>query len=431
MHRPNSFIPLAACAALAMALGLGDRPNSAQAQPATQQTPSAVPGATLESVLAVARRLSPELAARALDTEAAQARVMMARSLPDPQFQVMSDDADRFSGSRLNRMIYSFQQEIPLWGRRDLRRQASEAEVVQMQALARGADVELAERVKVAFARYYAAYQAVHRTEDLHKAMHGVAQVAQERYALGRGGQADVFRAEVDTTRVATDIVRLGADQHMAQGQLNALLLRPIGAPLASPERMRTLPDVRTLDTERLLTRARQGNPALAAGAAAVTSAQASRRLADKTWYPDVTLGAAAIDRPGWGPPGYQAWIGVKIPLQAGLHEGEIRQSAAQARAAQARLDAAEQQISSDLAEAVAGYEGSRSTADLIRRQLLPQAQAFVRSSSASYAVNRTGLETVLRSEHDLSDIRLQLLAAEFDSQRRLAAIERLIGGDL
>jgi hypothetical protein len=27
-----------------------------------------------------------------------------------------------------------------------------------MQALARGADVELAERVKVAFARYYAAY---------------------------------------------------------------------------------------------------------------------------------------------------------------------------------------------------------------------------------------------------------------------------------
>ena len=70
-------------------------------------------------------------------------------------------------------------------------------------------------------------------------------------------------------------------------------------------------------------------------------------------------------------------------------------------------------------------------TADLIRRQLLPQAEALVRSGAASYAVDRTDLASVLRNEHDLSDIRLQLLAAEFDSQRQLAVIERLIGGDL
>ena len=47
---------------------------------ATRPSPSAgllgrAAGATLDEVLAIARRLSPELAARALDTEAAQARV--------------------------------------------------------------------------------------------------------------------------------------------------------------------------------------------------------------------------------------------------------------------------------------------------------------------------------------------------------------------
>jgi outer membrane protein TolC len=121
----------------------------------------------------------------------------------------------------------------------------------------------------------------------------------------------------------------------------------------------------------------------------------------------------------------------VKIPLQSGLHEGEIRQAASQARAARARLDAAEQQIRGDLAEAIASYVGSCQTADLIRRRSLPQAEAFGRSSAASYAVSRTNLETVLRSEHDLADNRLQLIAAEYDSQRQLAAIERLIGGEL
>ena len=423
--------PVVAAAVLALALGWGAGPGQAQTNSASQAPATGIPGATLESVLVPARQLSPELATRALDTEAARARVMMAGSLPDPKLQVMSDDADRTSGPRMNRMTYTFEQDIPLWGRRDLRRDAAQAEVGQMQALARDADVELTQRVKVAFARYYAAWQAVHRTADLHKAIDGIAQVARERYAQGRGEQQDVFRAGMDSTRTGTDIVRLEADLKTAQGQLNALLLRPTGAPLAPPERPRPLPDARGLDAAALFSRARQANPGIAADAAAISEADANRKLADKTWRLDITLGAGAVQRPGWGPAGYQTWIGVKVPLQWGLHEGEIRQAAAQAQAAQTRQDVREQQIRGDLAEAVAAYEGARRTADLIRRQLLPQAEALVRSGAASYAVDRTDLVSALRNEHDLSDIRLQLLAAQFDAQRQLAAIERLIGGDL
>jgi outer membrane protein TolC len=395
-----------------------------------QSSPAAV-GATLESTLAVARRLSPALAARALETEAAQARVIMAGSLPDPSLEIMSDDDRGATGARMNRMIYSFQQEIPLWGRLGLRQQAAAAEVAQNRALARNADVELAARVKVAFARYYAAWQAVHRTRDLHKAMQAIAAVARERYAQGRAQQAEVFRAELDTTRVATEVVRLDAELTTAQGQLNALLLRPVEAPLARPERLPAVPALGAPDMPRLVAKAHQANPALEADAAAVRAAESNRSLANRSWYPDLTLGASAVQRPGWGPPGYRAWIGVKIPLQWGLHEGEIRQAAAQAQAARAQRDSREQQIDSDLAEAIAGLQGSRRTADLIRRQLLPQAEAMVRSGAAAYAVDRIDLGSVLRSEHDLSDIRLQLLAAEFDSQRQLAAIERLVGGDL
>jgi len=331
----------------------------------------------------------------------------------------------------MNRMVYSFQQDIPLWGRRGLKRQAAQAEIGQMQALARDADADLAERVKVAFARYYAAYQGVHRTQDLHRAMHAVAQVAAARYAQGRGEQAEVFRAELDTTRVAGDVIRLEANLRTAAGQLNALLLRPADALLAPPQVLPALPDARNLDVSQLLARAREANPAIAADIAALHSARLNRELADKTWLPDVTLGAGAIQRQGWGPAGYQAWIGVKLPLQWGLHDGEARQAAAQANAARARLDARGQQLQSDLVGAVSDYQASRQTADLIHRQLLPQAEALVRSGAAGYAVDRVDLASVLRNEHDLSDIRLQLLSAEFDSQRARAAIERLIGGEL
>jgi outer membrane protein, heavy metal efflux system len=74
------------------------------------------PGATLDEVLAIARRLSPELAARALDTEAAQARVAIAGSLADPTLRITSDEIDRTSGPRQNKMLFTVEQEFPLWG---------------------------------------------------------------------------------------------------------------------------------------------------------------------------------------------------------------------------------------------------------------------------------------------------------------------------
>src|SRR5215212_2998652 len=186
-----------AAVALGLTLVLLAGPGQAQTRTAQRTPEGSLPGATLESVLAAARQLSPELASRALDTAAARARVTVAGSLPDPQVQVMSDDVDRTSGPRPNKMVYSFQQEIPLWGRRDLRSQIARAEVGQMAAQAQAAEVELVERVKVTFARYYTSHEAVRRTADLHRAIHGVSQVARERYAQGRGEQQEVFRAEV------------------------------------------------------------------------------------------------------------------------------------------------------------------------------------------------------------------------------------------
>ena len=145
----------------------------------------AAPGATLDEMLAIARRLSPELAARALDTEAAQARVEIAGSLADPTLRITSDEIDRTSGPRQNKMFFTVEQEFPLWGKRDLKRAQAGADVARTQADARMTEAELIEKVKVAFAQYYQADQAIRTTEDLHRVVHDIARVAQDRYAQG------------------------------------------------------------------------------------------------------------------------------------------------------------------------------------------------------------------------------------------------------
>jgi outer membrane protein, heavy metal efflux system len=398
---------------------------------APPQPDPAQPGATVESVLAIAKRLSPELAAQALTTEAAQARVVIAGSLPDPKVQITSDELDRTSGPRQNKMLYSVEQEIPLWGKRDLGRRAAEAEVAQMAAQSRDLEATLGERVKVAFAEYYVAWQQRHGFDDLHGALHEIAQLARDRYALARGSQVEALRAELESTRVTTDDARYEATLRSARGRLNALLRRPLDAALAPPLRLRSLPAPAALNVAQLAERMRATNPALAADTAAIAGADANRRLAEKNWYPDVTIGAAAIDRTGNGPNGYQAWVSMKVPLQRGLHSAQTREAAAQAEAARARQQAREQQIDGDLAQAVADLQGSRANADIVRRQLIPRTVAVMRSGMAGYTAGQSDLAAVLQAEHDLVDLRLQLLAAELDEQRQLAAIERLIGSDL
>ena len=403
------------------------------AAPACAEAPVALqaPGATLDEVLAIARRLSPELGARALDTEAAQARVAIAGSLADPTLRVTSDEIDRTSGPRQNKMLFTVEQEFPLWGKLDLRRDQANADVARSRADTRVTEAELIEKVKVAFAQYYQSDQAIRTTEDLHRVVHDMARVARDRYAQGRGSQLEVYKAEVEITRLATEIVRLETRRRSAAARLNALLGRPIDAPLARPVKLRALPSAAALAPDALMQRARAGNPSLAGRDAQIAAAAAGKQLADKNWYPDVTLKAGAIDRTGNGPNGYLAEIGLRVPLQWGLHEAQQREAAAQVGAAQARRQAQELQIQGELGEFTADLAGSRKTADLIRTQLLPQSQALLRSGVAGYGLGRAELVDVLRAEHDLANLRIELLSAEFDQQRQLAAIERLIGGDL
>lgn len=391
----------------------------------------ALPGASLADTLAIARQLSPDLAARALDTEAAQARVRIAGSLPDPTLHVTSDEIDRTSGPRQNKMIYGVEQSIPLWGKRGLSEDMALASVDQTRADARETENELIEKVKVAFAQYYQTDQSIRTTEKLHQAVHGIAIAARDRYAQGLGSQQDVYGTEVESVRFMAELVRLSAARRAAAGRLNALLARPIEAPLATPSFPRVIPPVADLDPDALLDRTRASNPTLASDQALIAAALANRALAGKSWYPDVTVGAGYIDRTGNGPNGYTATIGFQVPLEWGLHQAQEHEAAAALAADQARKRSRELAIEGDLAEAVASLKGSEQTATLIKTQLLPQSEAMFQSGVASYGFGKVSLTDVLRAEHDLVDLRTELLSTEFDEQRQLATIERLIGGDL
>ncbi|MBI3514892.1 MAG: TolC family protein [Proteobacteria bacterium] len=409
------------CAVAGLLLGL--------AASAVQAQDDGPLGATVDRLLAAGRDLSPDLRARALEVTAAAARADAAGALGDPMFRVMSDEVDRTAGARINKTYLAVEQEFPLWGKRDLRQSAALAAVDAARGQERAAAAELDERIKSAFARYYAASQALAVNADVARVARQMARTATARYGQGVGPQRDAIGAEAEAIRAEADAAKLDAERLSAMARLNALIARPADTPLVPPRALRPLPGGAP-SVDDLLGRARVGNPRLFGTRAELRGAEAERRLAERAWYPDVTLGAGAIQRDN-GPAGYTATIGVKIPLQWGVKQAGEREAVAKLGVAQQRIAQLEAEIQGELGVALASLTAARRVGDLTRDRLVPQLDAAYRSALADYGRARGDLAAVLEAEHRLHDARIELLRIETDGQVALAAIERLIGGAL
>ena len=403
------------------------------AAPAAAQSPTPrglIPGGRVEELLVLARQLSPELAARALEIEAATAKAAGAGSLDDPILRLTADEVDRTEGGRINKWIYGIEQEIPLWGKRELRREIARAELQGARGRERAAVAELDYRVKVAFAQYYIASRSIEITHDVHALLHAIAGAAQARYAQGTGTQADAIRAEVERTRLDLSYAALERDRRTAAARLNALLARPPGSPLAEPEALRPIPAAEVLSLDDLMARAREQNPDVATARAESAAGESGRRLAERGWYPDVTVSFSGIDRAN-GPPGFMAGVAVKVPLQWGLKESQIGEARARSAAARSRVAAATLRIQAMIDEALAGLAAARQVEVVLMSALRPQTEAGYRSVLGTYQLGRGELAAVLEAAHRVQEVRLELLKVQGEQQKLLAEIEQAIGSDL
>ena len=396
--------------------------------PALAQLADAPLGATVESVLAAGRRLSPGLRAAALDTEGAAAKAAGADRLDDPSisdsYQYYKDPGV-FSGHSV-----MLTQAFPLWGKRSLRRQAALAEVDASRGRERAAQDELDERIKVAYAQVFLLTRDIAVNREIGELARRVKAAASARYGQGGGDQVAVIQALGEETAAKTEAVRLQGARAAARARLNALVGRSADAPLAEPLRARAIPS-REPVLGVLVERARAGNSNLSAGTAAIAAARTRSTLADKAWYPDVTVGAGPLIQTNNRPVGFAATVGLNIPLPWGRQASGQREAAAQLGATQQRYEATRLEVEGALGEAVARLRAARATEALLRREAMPQARATLQTVLAGYGQGRGELSTAITAEHQMHDVELRLLQAQLDAQVEVAAIERLIGDDL
>ena len=411
-------------------------PFAALASPNGAET-TATPGRTVASLLDYARQNNPEYAAMRYEAEAAQERIEPAGALMDPKVQIewrditkMGEQSATLSPSRVGSTKYLLMQDLPWYGKRDLKREIAELEAAGAEGRARGNWSELAAKVKALHTQLYTVEHNTALAREILDLMQRLERLAQFRYGSGLAAQADVIRAQSEQTAMRNELVLLDNEKRQLQARLNGLLARPSGAPLAVPEQLRPLPAPAQLEFDTLSERVRARNPRLFSDGHGIRAAEKNRELTLKNRYPDFTVGVSPIQYQSevreW-----EVMLQFNLPLQQGTRRAQEREAEAMLAAARARKEASTHQIFSDLAENLSALEAARRSATLIEDSLLPQAELTLRSALAAYENGKVDFATLLEAQRQIRQSRLSLLKTQSDARVRLAEVERLLGEDL
>ncbi len=394
-------------------------------------------GQTVASLLDYARQNNPDYATMRHEADAAAERVTPAGALPDPKLRIelmditkMGEQNATLSPSRVGSTQYTISQELPWFGKRDLKREIAELDADGAQGRYRGAWSEIAARLKTAHAQFYVLHRNEQLTREILDLMVRLEQVAQARYASGLAMQQDVIRAQVEQTAMRNDLIMLENEGNMLRARINMLLARPANAPLATPESLRPLPVPAKLDYATLEDRVRGRNPRLFADDAAIRSAEKKRELAYKERYPDFMLGVTPVQTRN-SVREWQLMVEFNIPLQQSSRRAMERESESMLSAARARRDATANDVLSQLAENLSGIDAARRTEQLATTSLLPQAELTFHSALAAYENGKADFATLLEAQQQIRKARLNQIRAQGEAHVRLAEIEKLLGEDL
>lgn len=383
-----------------------------------------LPGATVESVVAIAKRLNPTVAAASLEFDAAVHKIGTAGVLADPTLILEAWDVNR-QGVAQRRI--GFDQEVRLWGKYGLERSIAQADAEVAKFQGRATVTELIAQVVAAHGEYNAAYEAVGIAVEIKRRYDEILALLRSRYGATAVDQQDVIRAEVEAATAEGDVVRRQGEQKAAAARLNALIGRPSLAPLAAPTGFRGGKAVSLAQVQAL---ARSANPMLAMAGAQSNSAAQTKSLTDLNYYPDVTLGAKYVQRPGMEDTG-EFMLGVKLPLQYQAKDAEQRAAGARLGAAQARNEALRLRIDGQVADAWFGVEALRKVVQIYASRQIPAARTSVDTARSGFQAGTTDLFFVFEAERRLRTVQLDLLRLKVELQTKYAEMERVAGGSL
>lgn len=436
MNRLLSQIPSWVFSAVTLYLIIGATPlfasvtqeGSVASGDGPAQTSHSEPRLSLQSLVQEVEAASPELKAARQRWEAAKAVVPQVQTLPDPRLQFgyqRMPMTDPLQGA-----MYGFGQEIPFPGKLSLKGDIAQREAERIEQEYNATRLRLIATLKEAYYSLHFIHKSIEIVERNKALLMQFEKTAKARYSVGQAAQQDVFRAQVEISRVLDRLAVLDQQKESLHAAINRLLNRPPAGPLGTPEEIQTT--ILTIPLPELSRRTEAFSPALMASAKSVDRSEQTVALARRQYYPDFDVTALGLRNDRINDNGYQVMLGIKIPL---FYETKQRQGVREAQAglagAREDLTATKQDLLFQVKDGFVQAQRAERLITILRDAIIPQATLGLQAAQAGYAVGKVDFLTLLNSLLTLQESQLELHGEMVSHERAVARLEAVTGGPL
>jgi len=390
----------------------------------------------LDNLICEARRANPDLQAAKVRYLEALGNAPQENSLPDPRFmmQYMILPSETRAGPQ--RYRFELEQEIPVWGLRQLRESAAQHEAESVHANASSFGFDLINETRSNFFDWHYFEQALKINRTNRDLMTALQKVAEELYRTGQVPQSDPLKARVELARINVSEAAFLRMREVAVSRLRALLGRNGAEPLGWP----VLPDGpdSLIPLAALQEMSLRQRPELKGAEERILAATIRRKIAEKSYWPDLVLGVMFAPTKGGTNPGFAEdgmddlaiKAGINIPLQIERRRASIEQAGASMAAAGYELDGIRNRIRLEVQEAYQRLSETTAVRALYKNEIIPAAELELQAARQAYTNTRISFVSLLDSERSYIAVLLEEADAARSHWQAAAALERAIGNE-
>lgn len=397
--------------------------------------------ATLTRLIDESLSARPELARSVAVVHAEQERVPQAGAWPDPMLQVgvqnMGFTSIEIGQDPMSFVSFMASQTVPWPGKLGLRKDVAELGATQAKQGVARVRLSTEADVRRAYLDLLLVRDRLGLLDQLDAIWQKSLGVARIRYEAGDGAQSDVLRAQLELKRIEQRRLGLRAEERTKVQAINRLRAHPLDEPIATTTHIRELPALATFKSWFSAERALARSPELAAARLGIKRADRSVALAEKSYYPDLTVGAGVMVR-GQLPPMWLVTVGGPLPVFAGSKQSRaVAENRAWSSAAQNEATAIDQVLRLRSGERHTAFSALLEIADLYTQGLLVQSEATSESTLSQYKVGKVSFASVLEANAGFiadQEGYLESVAAAYriliaETEISLAATPMAVGG--
>ena len=394
------------------------------------------PLATLQHLIGEALKNSPEIAAASHEKDAAGHRVSAAGALDDPMVEAglisVPIESWRLNREDMTMKMLGISQRLPYPGKRGLR-EAVAARDAESVALGYRETVNRVVRdVKVVYYDLALADRSIEIVERNKRLVAQLLQIAEGRYSVGQGAQADLLKVQTQLAKMDEELLRMRRERRSMEADLERLV-GGRGEMASVRVAMPGLAPVR-LSIDELGEAALRDRPQLLGLKTLVDRNQKALDLARRDYYPDfdVRLQYGQREKMPDGAPRsdlISLTLAINLPVwRTQKIEPKIAEAQAMREQAISMLSAQQNELVAKLRQQVAIAEQSRESAKLYETGILPQARLALESAVAAYRVNRVDFPMLLDSQMTVLNYEVNQAGAVVAYNKALAEIDQLTG---